>query len=1772
MKNIIHLFFLSCLGVVLSACVPKATETKASCGTNQSFNSITRTCISITETRYRPQSTLSYGALTQETAATLGLTYKDGNGDKATSCRLSNISANIEAVSPQVVSGAIFSIADSLVTIGYDLAGSIPDSTDRNSATTEVTSMQTTLTKAKATYNYTNLLSLLSVFEAHLESVLTKSSPYTSSYLLVKSFYDSFAIRFADYNKSKTFVVNRCDCVGGVCTTVIAPKKGVSGTGGFSYAISDGDGEGTASIVNLSISAMSKTTNFLSPAVSSTYASGNESATSIPAAIAFSLGSAADYFSTGNLTYSHGKTSSSEYFANFAATKTYVNSDSGLGKITNCLGLGGSSSADILCDYIPNDGDLYSSTTPAKATATISGLVFSANAEGSNGNNISIIYKDITTNIASLDGSHSTPEEKFGLAADSNDLYLRVIGDTLYVVAHNGVTTNQEIKDAIINDPVASKLVTITAWNSNPVNIADASAGVALSGGVTGYDTFSYTVSNGTASSTNSAQATIQVISALDFPYWKRTPSSTSPLIAYDGTATTYLEGASTINFSVALSTVASDVDNVVNSCTVSTSSVDLALFSPDLTGVTIAEIDKTYSDFVYLLPAPYPSCSISTVGGVKYIDFLIDRSNTNKQNAYGNYALLFKLGNGASLNTTNPTYHAYRFQVTAVNDRPDMTAISWATSSTNPVTSATGTTWAMAVRENSTDSPSTSSATITVNPDVTATGYESTQTLTLTAASSNQTILKDSNITVTNIDATHKRIDFITEPNQSSATPFTITLTLKDSGGTTATGSVDTYTQDISVTVSMVNDPPYFVLPTASTSTVETNEGGMVLSMAFKVEEDQGRSFDEDAQDITVTNITSDNSSVIPITSSNITLFYDLNDNGVEDTGEARVVGAVGVGVSLDSAKADSGLHNFYLKLKPIAGISGNANITVTVTDGTNTSTKSFSLVVHSVAALHGGWANLSAVGIKTDKNGAPVSSGDIRCNYNLTSDPYKCMSGTSAMDCTRSGAPHGLITPTAANVIFFDSANKKCYRSTGASIYSWVDLTTSCPVTRINISATALSAAITSSVTTAIAVGTTTGFPSAGVITIESEQIAYTGKTATTFTGLTRGHNSTTAATHSNAVTVSYTANGQNFIKDSSLTPAVGVPTASAKGQYYYDAIGKACYASSKNSSGVWDWNASAYVPSKVTLSWNSFSISTSGADATVSQVGWNVYRREKGEDYDFISGYLRNADTSVTSMSLNNSSTKTFVDTTAVAGKVYYYLVRPVDNAGRTISTPEIFSEVRILAPAENYAFVHRWMVNLEICNSLHMSTSTTNKVDPTHNYRCPYKGPGESQSSPGYYDIEKDMIVDISESGCPYTPAPACNTGNGCIGIGSPTTVATGANADDIYYDRSSGMCYRYIDASWQNYNTTELSSALVDKSNTALNPPLTNISMARASAICQKRSTASVLSHLGTDNKASTNPVANPILPSKKEYIAYSAAPYAMSDSLITDLEQGYSLNVQSRCNSANANGIEGAFTDSPIPSTSYIYSIPGTASSTIRSIYTGSIPFALNFGTESCSSRYGVQDVYGNVAEWVKDSMTCEVGYTCKSIQGTATTATDLGRYDFSTNTYSDTANKSYAFDLLTGPYNDQNANSIAGAGDGFLTSWDFRDELFGAGKFSFPVGMPINVDIASTSVSTSQALSWLLDIGPTSGLTTSQLHEDGIVLNTADVNDASTNPTQTGSFAQGGSYLSGNLAGRYSSELIPDADLRSDVGFRCYIPIVNGNYPTDTGRHIYSY
>lgn len=68
-----------------------------------------------------------------------------------------------------------------------------------------------------------------------------------------------------------------------------------------------------------------------------------------------------------------------------------------------------------------------------------------------------------------------------------------------------------------------------------------------------------------------------------------------------------------------------------------------------------------------------------------------------------------------------------------------------------------------------------------------------------------------------------------------------------------------------------------------------------------------------------------------------------------------------------------------------------------------------------------------------------------------------------------------------------------------------------------------TTLTANMTNNGTTPIQVTSTTGFLSAGNLLIENELIAYTGKTATTFTGITRGVLGSTNVAHTAGVYVS-------------------------------------------------------------------------------------------------------------------------------------------------------------------------------------------------------------------------------------------------------------------------------------------------------------------------------------------------------------------------------------------------------------------------------------------------------------------------------------------------------------------------------------------------------------------------------------------------------------------------------------------------------------------------
>ena len=76
-------------------------------------------------------------------------------------------------------------------------------------------------------------------------------------------------------------------------------------------------------------------------------------------------------------------------------------------------------------------------------------------------------------------------------------------------------------------------------------------------------------------------------------------------------------------------------------------------------------------------------------------------------------------------------------------------------------------------------------------------------------------------------------------------------------------------------------------------------------------------------------------------------------------------------------------------------------------------------------------------------------------------------------------------------------------------------------------DVVATTLDGSLNDSATT-ITVASTTGFSSSGTVYIENEQVTYTGTSSTTFTGCTRGANSTTAAAHATGVQVAQFTSG--------------------------------------------------------------------------------------------------------------------------------------------------------------------------------------------------------------------------------------------------------------------------------------------------------------------------------------------------------------------------------------------------------------------------------------------------------------------------------------------------------------------------------------------------------------------------------------------------------------------------------------------------------------------
>jgi hypothetical protein len=658
------------------------------------------------------------------------------------------------------------------------------------------------------------------------------------------------------------------------------------------------------------------------------------------------------------------------------------------------------------------------------------------------------------------------------------------------------------------------------------------------------------------------------------------------------------------------------------------------------------------------------------------------------------------------------------------------------------------------------------------------------------------------------------------------------------------------------------------------------------------------------------------------------------------------------------------------------------------------------------------------------------------------------------------------------------------------------------------------------------------------------------------------------------------------------------------------YYNETDKTCW----RNYGLADettWN-NYKGSSSVTLSWEPFEVS-SGAIT-----GYNVYR--KVSNHDTVT--VEQTEQIKVNNTLIASTATSFTDNwqssrfPPVPRTVYFYEVRPVVD-GKEAVTNESFSKIRVLSPPANMSFVHRWMVNRNICQLMHSQErdDQPNPEDyfmgePEDNYRCKYTGPGMvTDGGENYYDIGKDLIVDRFEAGCPYSTTGCVDTAYSphdgtCIGKDDPNDVTAGGDWEtnpavgSIYYDRSAGKCWLAIDDDggaddWVDTitpvapDTTDTQVGLrfanameladFDQETRGLYrganlPPISNVTQEFAQGFCVNHNFNDITGETSHEIIVGMD-LGTPVvmsLPNRREQIAYSQWDGALSDSDIEVLEAGLSLNSSAKCNSSSADGLSTNFNTDRVPDVNVFYTLPGTNASNIRSFVSGSTQ------TSSCVSRYGIQDAIGNVAEYTIDRMRCEAGPgggAGPAVVSTLTyglsrcemltigndgeivpTIANLGSDAFTNGSYFLTASdnwpttswtsgsaifssaNNYRLDGVIGPC----ASSGGVFCDSPLTSWTIDEENHEASRMSVPMGLPFVGDFNESTFPSVETTRSIMEIGPSNGITSSQLHDDAWHFNTDHVYAEANG---CGAMTAGGGYESQTGAGVWNLELVPCTD-----------------------------
>ncbi len=541
--------------------------------------------------------------------------------------------------------------------------------------------------------------------------------------------------------------------------------------------------------------------------------------------------------------------------------------------------------------------------------------------------------------------------------------------------------------------------------------------------------------------------------------------------------------------------------------------------------------------------------------------------------------------------------------------------------------------------------------------------------------------------------------------------------------------------------------------------------------------------------------------------------------------------------------------------------------------------------------------------------------------------------------------------------------------------------------------------------------------------------------------------------------------------------------------------------------------DLTTISYGEGYVYLEWNTMTVA-----GGTSVASWNIYR-DIDNDGDMI-GDNGTLDITATPIANIVSSQKYYTDIDDNAtndlteGQVYLYKVRPVAAANSLpMDVSESYAVARVLYPQSNWSFVHRWIINQENCTKMGKTPV------PTQDFGCSYIGPDSTDIGGSVYYAKQvnDLIVMSYEAGCNYSAAPNC-TASGCIGTKDPNVEAYDVSNGAMYYNRDTSVCYvQTAAATWTALNAATMATDLAGNSlapTYIYNPPITNISRDQASAYCTNMTAPSFTG-------ATPGTLA---LPTKFIYNALASWDDTISDTNINNYESGSSMSTSSKCNTYDADGI--SFVDQEVPTSSFADSLPAiaSASSLSRALRTGSDASA------ECISRYGIQDIIGNVSEWMQGDLTCSADDTCT----TTINGNGVGAHDFN-------------FDGATGPCSDSSpADDVC---DAVLNTFVIANKLNDATKFLLPVGLPLDAEEVALTSST---------IGTAAGnFSPTKLHSDSIIIS-ADLINADAG--ETGHISGGGSFATGgNSAGRYHMEATTfngTLDIREDIGFRCYMEV----------------